>query len=667
MKKYILLSFVCCVVGLFSSCDYLNVDDYFEDTFKEDSIFSNKNNLEYYYNGAVALLPKEGRLWHWGSTPGVTGSDEAVTCGSFSNGFVEVSFSGTQLTTDRISATSMGGWDWNFNIWPNCYKIIRKMTIALPRINEVPDATIFDKMELDGKLRFLRAYAYYLMVMQYGPVIILGDDVLNTNEDTNYYSLARSTYDECIDYICSEFEKAANGLPTSQPIDKIDAPTRGAALALVARLRLQAASPLFNGGEAAHKYFSNFVRSTDGVHYISQTYDERKWALAAAAAKRVMDLNTYELHVVKDPSYTDKLPANVPHADFPAGAGGIDPFRSYSEMFNGETLANTNPELIWGTSQNINEHLDHVFPLTFGGTGSISVPQRIVDAYYMADGKDIHESSSEYPYEARPYDNTCVTSGDLVLSKNYVLKDKTYKAYANREPRFYVNIGYSNALWTMESTKDGDKKNIVVKYYNGANSGKNNWYGSTSYFLTGYTCKKYVHPRDAKSGSEAKVIDKKFPLIRYAEVLLSYAEALNNLTQPHTVGEETFSRDPGAIKAAFNPIRFRAGLPGLEDADLITAENFNKVIQRERLIELFHEGRRYYDIKRWGIIEELEKEPLTGLNVEQGEWDGFYQPIVIQHRSIYERVFKHKMLLLPIHLDEIRRSKNLDQNPGWEK
>ena len=83
MKKYILLSFVCCVIGLFSSCNYLNVDDYFEDTFQEDSIFSNKTNLEYYYNGAVALLPKEGRLWHWGSTPGVTGSDEAVSSGSF--------------------------------------------------------------------------------------------------------------------------------------------------------------------------------------------------------------------------------------------------------------------------------------------------------------------------------------------------------------------------------------------------------------------------------------------------------------------------------------------------------------------------------------------------------------------------------------------------------
>lgn len=667
MKKNIILSFVCCVLGLLSSCDYLNVDDYFEDTPQMDSIFADKKSLESYYNGAVALLPKEGRLWDWGSTPGVTGSDEAVSCGSFSNGFVEVSFSGTQLTTDRITASEMGGWDWNFNIWPNCYKIVRKMTIALPRINEVPDATIFDRMELDGKLRFLRAYAYYLMVMQYGPVILLGDDVLNTNEGTEYYSLTRSTYDECIDYICSEFEKAANGLPPSQPIDKIDAPTKGAALAFVARLRLQAASPLFNGGDAAHRYFSNFVRSTDGVHYISQKYDEHKWAVAAAAAKKVMDLDEYELHTVKDPTYAANLPDNVPHDEFPAGAGGIDPFRSYSEMFNGETLASANDELIWGTSQNINDHLSQVFPLKYGGNGAISVPQRIIDAYYMMDGQDIHEASSKYPYEATPYDEACVTSGDLVLSKYYVLKDKTYKAYANREPRFYVNIGYSHALWTMESTTDGAKRNIVVNYFNGSNCGKNNWYGGKSYNLTGYTCKKYVHPRDAKDGQDAKVIPKKFPILRYAEVLLSYAEALNNLSQPQTVGEETFSRDPEAIKAAFNPIRFRAGLPGLSDVDLQTTDNCNKVLQRERLIELFHEGRRYHDIRRWGIIEELEKEPLTGLNVEQTEWDGFYQPMVIQHRSIYERVFKSKMLLLPIHLDEIRRSKNLDQNPGWER
>ena len=101
--------------------------------------------------------------------------------------------------------------------------------------------------------------------------------------------------------------------------------------------------------------------------------------------------------------------------------------------------------------------------------------------------------------------------------------------------------------------------------------------------------------------------------------------------------------------------------------DLATADAFNKVIQRERLIELFWEGQRYYDIRRWGIVEDLEREPLMGLNVEQAEWEGFYQPTVIQYKSITERDFKPKMVWLPLHLDEIRKVSVLDQNPGWDK
>ena len=65
---------------------------------------------------------------------------------------------------------------------------------------------------------------------------------------------------------------------------------------------------------------------------------------------------------------------------------------------------------------------------------------------------------------------------------------------------------------------------------------------------------------------------------------------------------------------------------------MITVEAFNKVVQRERLIELFWEGQRYYDIRRWGIVEDLEREPLMGLNVEQAECEGFYQPTVIQYK-----------------------------------
>ena len=654
MKKTFIIS-LALAGSLATSCDFLNVDDYFEDTFSEEKIFESQYNIERYFNGAVNELPKEGRMYYWCSEPGATGSDEAVSCGTFYNGILDVSFPGTELTTDKISYTSTGGWDWDFNVWPKCYKVIRKINTMLPHIDDVPDLNAFDQMEFRARCRFLRAYAYYRILQNQGPMILVGDQVYDTNATPDYYQRERSTYDECVDYICSELEAAAENLETEQPLDLFGTPTKGAALALVARLRLQAASPLFNGGTAAHRYFGDFKRKSDGVHYVSQTYDERKWAVAAAAAKRVMDLGIYRLHTVPADEYTVPLPANVPSAAFPQGAGGIDPFRSYSEMFTGETTNVTNPELIWGTTQNVTDQQDVVFPLKLGGNSSISIPQRIVDAYRMADGRDIHNASAEYPYEDRPYDQTCVTTADKQLSKNY------------REPRFYASIGFSGALWQMESTTSEEMRNQIVEYYNGANAGKNQAGVTNIYNLTGYTCRKYVHPRDARTGSNARTVTKTFPIIRYAEILLSYAEALNNLTTTHEVNGESYSRDESAMAEAFNQVRYRAGLPGAEAAELANPGTFNELIQRERMVEFLHENRRYYDICRWGIFEELEREPLTGLNVDAEKWEGFYSPTIISYRTIRERTFKSKYMFMPLHRDELRKVPSLDQNPGWEK
>ncbi len=665
MKK-IILPIVTFMTLMFGGCtDYLNVDDYFKDTFMEDSIFASKTNITRYYNGAVTLLPREAQLWHYGSTPGVTGSDEAVSCGSWNGGFLDIQFSGTQLTTDKITASAMSGWEWNFNVWEPCYKIIRKCNIILSNIDGVPDMNSFEKMEFRSEVRFLRAYAYYWILRNQGPMILLGDRVLSSNESPEYYETVRGTFDECVDYICSEFEAAAENLPLKRSIDMIEAPTKGVALSLVARIRLYAASPLFNGGDVARRYFSDWTRKTDGVQYVNMEYDERKWALAAAAAKRVMDLGIYDLYTVEADQYTAPLPANVPSAPYPDGAGGIDPYRSYSEQFTGESVDVTNKELIWGTD-GVGGHLSWIFPLTLGGSSCVSVPQRMVDYFYMADGRDIKNASAEYPYNNRPFDRTCIVQNDKILSKNYTLKAGTFAAYDNREPRFYANIGFSGRYWTMSSTHDAGKHDQIVSYYKGANSGMTSSTNNV-YNITGYSGVKFVHPQDACAGTNNKQIDKTFPVIRYAEILLSYAEALNNLTQQHEVDGKTFSRDEEEIKKAFNRIRYRAGLPGVADDELASIESFNKVIQRERAIELFWEGRRYYDIRRWGIVEELEKEPLQGLNVSVGEWSGFYQPTIIQYSTIRERVFKPKMMLLPLSLDELRKVPTLDQNPGWEK
>lgn len=66
------------------------------------------------------------KIWEYGNTPGVTGSDEAVSCGDW-NGMVVIQFSGTKLMNNEITSSSMGGWTWDFNIWPKCYKVIRKV------------------------------------------------------------------------------------------------------------------------------------------------------------------------------------------------------------------------------------------------------------------------------------------------------------------------------------------------------------------------------------------------------------------------------------------------------------------------------------------------------------------------------------------------------------
>ena len=163
----------------------------------------------------------------------------------------------------------------------------------------------------------------------------------------------------------------------------------------------------------------------------------------------------------------------------------------------------------------------------------------------------------------------------------------------------------------MQSTTSEEMRNKIVEYYNGANAGKNQAGVTNIYNLTGYTCYKYVHPRDARTGSNARTVQKTFPLIRYAEILLSYAEALNNLTKTHEVNGQSYSRDLTAMAGAFNQVRYRAGLPGADAGELVDATSFNELIR--------------------------------------------------------ERTFKSKYMFMPLHRNELRKVPSLDQNPGWEK
>ena len=239
---------------LVTSCsNFLNIDNYFDDEFNIDSVFTNARYMEAYMWGAAAMFPDEAQTIRNGYTPGPMATDEGFN-GLTGSGTSNI-YHGMDFANGKITQDFLGDGSPNLNQWGKYYKIIRKCNSILQNLDRPKDLTNSERLRLEGYTRFIRAFAYYNLLVDYGPAILLGDEVVNTNEPIEYYDRPRATYDETMNYTCEEFEKAARLLPSPQDVSTLDfgRPTKGAALGLVARLRLIHASPLFNGGPVARK------------------------------------------------------------------------------------------------------------------------------------------------------------------------------------------------------------------------------------------------------------------------------------------------------------------------------------------------------------------------------------------------------------------------------
>lgn len=655
------LIFVFFIAIALTSCNYLSVvDDYFTDELKLDSVFASKRYIEAYMWQTASMFPNEAQLYRDGYTPGPLATDEAFTLASASG------YYGLDFVLGSLSESNLGTFS---NWYSTYYKIIRKCNTILNRIDEAKDLNTIERFSIIGNTRFIRAYAYYRLLIDWGPPILLGDEVVNSNEDLFYYDRPRATYDETVEYICNELEEISAWLPERLPLMEFGRPTKGAAYGLIAKVRLFHASPLFNGGSSARTFFGTWKRTVDGEHYVSQEYEEARWALAAAAAKRVMDMGLYRLHTVDANSLTPELPAGISDPDYykdwsEGGAAGIDHFHSYADMFNGESVIAANPEYVWArnvTAGNLDFSL--VFPVSNGGYNTLAITQKVIDAYSMFDGRDIDNSSDEYPYSEDGFTSSINTFS------GYRLNADVFNMYVNREMRFYASIGFSECYWPMSSSTQVGNYNQTITYYYDSPNGKTGNETGRMVPVTGYVLKKFVHPSDALQGTNARTMGKAFAMIRYADVLLWYAESLNNLTANHTVelGGKTYTlgRDVDEIKKAFNQVRHRSGVPGLTDQELADASKVQELLERERMIEFVGENQRYYDVRRWGIYEKTENETITGMNIESPR-DGFYRRVVPNTSRIGERIVNKRMVFLPIPLSEVRRLPSLDQNPGWK-
>lgn len=665
MKKLrlIIISILISITSFNVSCDFLDVQDYYDEIMPYDSVFHNTRNLQKYLWSIPTAFGDEGAFLAYPWTPGPLATDEGIAAFSA----ITSSWAGIGFTTGAITSDNMPSY---LNTWGSMYQVVRRVNLLLSRMDEAADLTPVDRSEIVGYARFIRAYAYYRNLMNFGPLVLVGDEVLENNESPEYYNTHRATYDETIEYICNEFEEAAKLMPSTVLVTQFGRPTKGAAYGLIARLRLQHASPLYNGGAAAKRYFGSWTRSTDGVHYISQDYNEERWALAAAAAKRVIDMGMYEIYTVKRDGDTPSFPENISQEPFPDGVGEIDPFKSYSDLFTGEAVAERVKEFIWADySPNLRDRTKNCMARSLhGGSNGLSVTQKVVNAYRMIDGRDISDSSPEYPYNP-----DIMNEGEAKSFSGYYLPKNISGMYVNREMRFYASVGFSGRYWTCTSSIDNSVRNQIVTYDISGNSGYNDAGNKTDYPITGYVITKFVHKDDAWKGTGARQMPKAYAIIRYAEILLSYVEAMNNLTKSYSITlpvgfteEKTFdvSRNTEEMKYYFNQIRYRAGLPGLTNEEVNDPSEMQSLLQRELMVEFLFENRRYFDVRRWGIYEEVEREPITGLNLFADGLD-FYKVQTVNHRYIRDRIVDRKLMFLPIPRAEINKVNNMDQNPGW--
>ena len=676
MKKHILV--IGAVAALFSSmtftsCNFLDQDDNFNAIFKEDSIFHSAQNANGYLYATPTMFPSAGSIWGGSWNPGETASDEI--CVRWQTG----EFWGAQFTVGNVNPEKVFNWGQ----WYSMYKIINRCNRMLANVDKVGDMSTNDKEDYKAMVHFIRGYAYYILLQNWGPCLILGDEIVSTSEKAEYYDRERATMDESIDYICNEFAQSLPGLkrPSEQSTAYFGRPTKGTALALIARLRLIQASPTFNGGTYAKRCFGEWKRKSDGKFYVNQDYDAKRWAVAAAAAKQVIDLDYYTLFTVdadKDNPYP--LDASVPTAKFPDGAGGIDPYHSFADMFNGEGTPKVNRELIWAdeSSSDVKAYSRHSFPVNYGGWGGMSVPQRVIDCFLMKDGKKPSESPL-YESDLTKHLTKKQSVGDCDMANGTPL------AYVNRSARFYASIGFPGRIWKMNSTTDGSYNNQTFWYSvddskAGKNAAGNN---PNDYCISGYVPFKYIHPDDSWHGKDgAAVINKPFPIIRYAEILLAYCEAANHVQGAETVKtwdgggrlvDVAVSRDEAAMARYFNMIRYRVGLPGADAATLSSEAAFDEVIKNERQVELFNEGHRYFDTRRWGtyFTEDANSSNWRGLDVyseKKGNNDGpFFNLVTINEQNIRDRRALPRMVFLPLQHSELLKSPKMDQNPGWDR
>lgn len=538
--------------------------------------------------------------------------------------------------------------------WNDLFLGIRQCYLLKENINTVPrlDQTTIDSY--NAQADFLIAYFHMLLIKCYGPTILVKElPKLDTPKDN---LMSRSSYDECVQWVCDLFDSAAGRLPAIRNGSEYGLATSLAAKSLKARLLLYAASPLFNGNT---EYYSDFV-DKKGNPLMPLTYDENKWKKAADAAAEAIQMaeeNGFKLYEMS----TGML------ASFPEPKDLTQRTLRYTFMDKENST-----EVLWAETRKAGAYGIQAKSLPFLSDGSwngIAPTLTMVERFYTKAGLPIDEDPS-FDYDKRY--SVATFPEDATYGET-----QTVKINIDREPRYYAWIAFHNGYYECQTET---KEDAYTSAYSRSNDKmwltdftKNGNCGIKSrdnnFSKTGFLNKKGVHPGTQASKSQKEPSkDYPWPIVRLGELYLNYAEACIAYNKEGYL-------EKGMVK--LDAIRNRAGLDQVKtswakakkhpftayttDLGGINGQ-LTQIVRQERMIELYQEQHNFWDIRRWKLADQYFNVQAKGLNVNATELTDF---VKVQTLADTRRFETPRQYLLPIPAAEVSKNPNMVQNPKY--
>ena len=603
MKKLSIFALIASAL-MVTSCD---LDEHMQAQADKNMIFGSETGLKMYIDGLYGQLP--GQIHY---------ADEALCDWGVNNSIntYELGAYGEDLSTS---------WSWG-NIRTNNY-FIKWNT----------DARVDEKVRNNytGIAKFFRAYQYFDKLKQYGAVPIITEPLEPDSEDL--YK-AQDSREDVVNFILDDLQWAYEHITTSNATPNNVAINKWTAMALKARVALFEAS--WRKYHAGTAYTAGCTTSADQLY-----------AVAAAAAKEIMDKGPYALYT------------GTKNGTGEAGNGR----GTYRDLFTSETTQG-NPEVMLA------------YEITAPSTGE-------------ANWRLNSSSYGSHLCMSRIFAQTFLnTDGSFFNEKN---ADGTYKTFveecANRDWRLYQVIRGPKYTWKINDQFTIEPANFKDHTY------------------TGYQLTKFVYDDKNMDDKSSGTYDD--PLLRYAEILLIYAEAKAELG---TITDAEWAQTIGALRARAGITAGLDKVPSVKDPLLVKYYGDLSAavleVRRERSIELIMEGHRQVDLKRWACGELWETMPWEGVYVpaldtqidmngdgvmdvyftskkadELSKEDGKIAAYLNENQTMKKleddpkggyvmyyaygdrRVWNDNMYLYPIPTQVGIMNPNLTQNPGWKK